>query len=255
MMSRSPRLLEHILRATFILLYLLSPSVQAGPPFATDDPFPLPLRSGEGYLFVAGVHAADGTTFDAAPGIEMNFSFFRNTFFHLVAPLALNNPKQGPSYYGVGDLELGFKWRFLPQSDKQPEIGIFPLIELPTGNENHGLGSEKPQVFLPVWLGKDVGSWTSYGGGGYWVNPGDGNRDWWFFGILLQRQLTSRLYLGGEIFHQTADAVGALSSTGFNLGGGLTVTGPYQILFSAGRNIQNVDQNRFSFYAAFYRTY
>ena len=156
MMSRSPRLLEHILRATFILLCLLSPSVQAGPPFATDDPFPLPLHTGEGYLFAAGAHDADGTTFDAAPGIEMNFSFFRNTFFHLVAPLALNNPERGPSYYGIGDLELGFKWRFSPQSDKRPDIGIFPLIEIPTGNENHGLGSEKPQVFLPVWLGKDV---------------------------------------------------------------------------------------------------
>lgn len=230
-------------------------TAHAGPPFATDDPGTLPYHTGEFYLFASGVHARDATNLDAAPGMETNFSFIRNTFLHVVIPLTLNKPSGVPSAYGIGDIELGFKWRFMAQSDHRPDIGLFPFLELPIGAEDRGLGSGEVQAFFPVWLEKDIGPWTSYGGGGYWINPGEGNKDRWFTGILLQRQFTDRLYLGGEVFHQTADVVGGSSSTGFNIGGGITVSAPYQILFSAGRNIQNTDDNLFSFYTALYRTF
>ncbi len=244
---------------SFLLLLLgtllLPRSAAAGPPFATDDPAPLPYHTGEFYLFSSGSHATGGTTLDAAPGIETNFCFIRNTFLHVVIPLTLNNPSHKPSAYGIGDVELGFKWRFMAQTDSRPDIGLFPFLELPTGNSDRGLGAGEVQAFFPVWLEKDIGPWTSYGGGGYWINPGDGNKDWWFTGILLQRQLTDRLYLGGELYHQTADVVGGSSSTAFTIGGGFTMLAPYQILFSAGRNIQHADDNLFSFYAALYRTF
>jgi hypothetical protein len=51
------------------------------------------------------------------------------------------------------------------------------------------------QYFLPVWLQKDFGKWTTYGGGGYWINPGAGNKNWWFSGILLQYSFTETFYL------------------------------------------------------------
>ncbi len=244
-----------LIPALAAIVIAMPSSASAGPPFATDDPYPLPLYSGEFYLFATGGHASDGTTLDAAPGIETNFSFLPNTFLHIVAPLALNRPSGGPSAYGPGDLEVGFKWDFLRESRQHFDIGLFPLAELPTGDANRGLGSQKAQVFLPVWFGKEAGAWTSYGGRGYWINPGDGNRDWWFTGLLIQRQISQNLYLGAEGFHQTPDAVGGPASTGFDFGGGVTIAGPCQILFSAGRNIENVDANEFSFYAALYTVF
>lgn len=150
---------------------------------------------------------------------------------------------------------MGFKWRLIEQSRRRPDIGAFPFLVFPAAEEVRDPGAHRVQILLPIWLQKDAGPWTTYGGGGYWINPGDGDRNWWFTGIVLQRQLSSRLYLGAELFHQTADAVDASPSTGFNVGGGLTIKKPYQILFSAGRNIQNYDANRFSFYTAFYRTF
>ena len=54
-------------------------------------------------------------------------------------------------------------------------------------------------------LQKDFGRWTSYGGGGYWNNPGPGNRNYWFAGWLLQYQCADNLALGGELFHPIAD--------------------------------------------------
>ena len=237
------------------LLWALSSAVWAGPPFETDDPFPLPLHTGEFYLFTAGSKTIDGFALDAAPAIEANFSFVKGTFLHLIAPLSLNHPSGGKTAYGPGDLELGFKWRFLEQANHRPEIGIFPILVLPTGDEERGPGSRKAKLFLPIWLGKETDSWTTYGGGGYWINPGDGNRNWCFTGFLLQRQINDRLFLGAEVYHQTPDADGASAGTGVSLGGGITIDEPYQVLFSVGRDLQDPDQNRFLLYLSLYRTF
>jgi hypothetical protein len=66
-----------------------------------------------------------------------------------------------------------------------------------------GLGTGVTRTLLPVWLQKDIGDWTINGGGGYWINPGSGNRNYWFFGSLLQRKITDQFKIGAEIFHQT----------------------------------------------------
>ncbi len=239
----------------FLILRVMTEDAWAGPPFATDDPFALPYYTGELYLFSAGSVAKDGTAFDAAPGVEANFSFFRNTFLHVIFPLSLNHPKGSKSAYGPGDMELGFKWRLIKQFRYRPQIGIFPILVLPTGDAKRGLGSQKAQLFLPLWLGKETDTWTWYGGGGYWINPGDGNRNWWFTGLLVQRQISDGVFIGAEIYHQTPDETDGSPGTGFDFGGGIEIAGPYQILFSGGRDLQNPDRNEFSFYLALYRTF
>ena len=110
--------------------------------------------------------------------------------------------------------------------------------------------------------------WTTYVGGGYWINQDDsvGDKNFWFFSWLLERKVTEKLTLGGEIFHQTADTVAGMDSTGFALGGkdstGFDLGGTYDfdahnhLLFSAGRGIQNAsDTNLFSWYLGWELTY
>jgi hypothetical protein len=223
----------------------------ANPPFETDDPGVFPRHTGEAYLFSAGGRSSGGVDLDASPGAEVNYSALPNTFFHLVIPMAYSDPNLGGSAYGLGDVELGFKWRFLSQEHHGIDVATFPLVELPTGNARRGLGSEKASYFLPLWMEKYWGPWTVYGGGGRWFVNDPGQRDWWFTGILIQRQITPSLYLGGEVFHETDDP----DSTGFNMGGGYKLGGPWQVLFSAGRNITNVSDNRFSCYLGLFRTF
>ena len=92
---------------------------------------------------------------------------------------------------------------------------------------------------------------SCYGGGGYWINPGTGKRGYWFVGWLLQRQVTVRLAIGGELFHQTADMLEGKDSSGFNLGGIYDFTEHHHLLFSAGRDLQNAQAaNDFSYYLA-----
>jgi hypothetical protein len=238
-----------------IICCVLAAVARANPPFETDDPGVFPLHTGEAYFFSAGARTADGTTLDAVPGAEVNYSFLPNTFAHLVVPLAYDDPKHGGSAYGPGDVELGFKWRFMSREHDGIDAATFPLIELPTGSARRGLGSRHASYFLPLWLEKDWGPWTVYGGGGRWFMRGAGQRDWWFSGILVHRQLGPDLYLGGELYHETVQTVGGSGATGFNVGGGYVLGGPWQVLFSLGRNLTNVSDNRFSYYLALYRTF
>lgn len=241
----------------FALILLPATRVAAGPPFRTDDPEPVDLGHWEIYGFTTGTHMRDGTG-GVAAGLEVNYGAAPDLQLHLVAPLAFDRPSGGPSQAGIGDVELGAKYRFITpgEDDWYPQVGIFPLLEIPSGDARRGLGGGKVRTFVPVWLQKDFGKWTSYGGAGYWINPGLGNRDYWFAGWLLQYQLTPSLALGGEVFHQTANTVGGGDTTGFSLGGIYDFSETYHLLFSGGRGLQNAAMsNQVSWYLAIQSTF
>ena len=112
------------------------------------------------------------------------------------------------------------------------------MVELPTGSQSRGLGNGNTQVFLPVWIQKSFGEWTSYGGTGYWINPGSGNKNWWFTGLQIQRKFTDNLNIGAEIYHTTAKTEDDFPETRFNIGLVFDANEHHHILFSAGRSIK-----------------
>jgi hypothetical protein len=223
-------------------------AARAGPPFITDDPEPVEFRHWEIYLASQLTHDSGGWS-GTSPHLELNYGAIPNLQLHLIAPVAFNAPSQGSRHFGYGDTELGIKYRFLQETARLPQVGVFPLVELPTGDLARGLGSGHTQVFLPLWLQKSFGPWTSYGGGGYWINPGVENRNWWFLGWLIQCQLSSRLTLGAEIFHETEKEEGGKSDTRFNVGTLFDFSPTYHLLLSAGRTIQG--PSGFQAYIAF----
>jgi hypothetical protein len=240
----------------WLLVFYGSPG-HAGPPFVTDDPEPVDLGHWEIYGFTAGTHVRADTAGTLA-GVEVNYGAAPNLQLHVIAPLAFDHADGAPAQLGVGDLELGAKYRFLTpgEEDWYPQIGTFPLIELPAGDAARGLGMGEVRVFLPIWLQKDFGNWTTYGGGGYWRNPGAGNRDYWFAGWLLQYQLTKTLALGAELFHRSADTIGGGDSTGLDLGGIYDFSEHYHLLFSGGRGVQHAaETNQISYYLAIQSTF
>ncbi|HEY9165068.1 MAG TPA: hypothetical protein VIS48_02790 [Candidatus Kryptonia bacterium] len=247
----SGRLLAIVLASSFALFPF---TLFAGPPFRTDDPVPVPYMHGELYLFSSGVTDASATS-GIGPAVEFNFGVFHNTQFHVVVPLAYNLPRSGTSYAGLGDTEVGVKFRFLNQSDIVPDVATFPLVELPTGNESRSLGNGKAQIYLPLWLQKDIGNWTIYGGAGYWINPGTGNRNWNFSGVLVQYNFSDDFFLGTELFHQTSAAVDSPSFTGLHFGGGIPVVKNYQVLFSCDAGNGITSYKHFAYYLGLYHTF
>jgi hypothetical protein len=221
---------------TALLAFVAPRAALAGPPFITDDPEPVDPGHWEVYAFSDGALEGASAT-GVGPSIEVNYGAAPGLQLHFIGSMAYDAPGGQPRQYGLGDTELGAKYRFINpgKDDWYPQVGIFPLVELPTGDARRGLGGGYVAAFIPVWLQKDFGDWTTYGGGGYWINPGPGNRNYWFAGWLLQRQVTKQLALGAEVFHQTASMVGRRDSTGFNFGGQYDFTDHDHLLFSAGR--------------------
>jgi hypothetical protein len=233
------------------LVSALAGTAFAGPPFLTDDPEPVEYRHWEIYL--ASQHAKDKDGWSGtAPHFEVNYGALPNLQLHLIAPLAYVKPDDGPSHYGFGDLELGAKYRFIQETDWRPMVGAFLIFDLPTGSSSRGLGNGHLRTFLPIWLQKSWGPWQSYGGGGYWFNPGSENKDYWFVGWQVQRELSKTITLGAEVFYNTPTARGEGGRTGFNLGTIVNFTDEHHLLFSMGRDIHG--QNRFSAYIAYQLT-
>ncbi len=205
----------------------------AGPPFLTDDPEPVSFKHWEAYLF-STIDSTPNQTNVTGPAVEFNVGALPNLQVHLVVPLAYASPADGPNAYGLGDIEFGLKYRFIQETDHRPMVGVFPMIEMPTGDADRGLGNGRAWWKLPLWLQKSWGPWTTYGGGGYAINHAPGQRDYSFGGWLLQRDFGERLTLGGEIFAQGRSSDDVSSFAVLNLGGYFKITPNFQILFSGG---------------------
>ena len=229
----------------------------AGPPFRTDDPETVEYQHWEMNLFSQGTHVP-GATAGVLPAYEVNYGALPNLQLHAVLPLGYASIDDHRTAFAPSNIELGAKYRLLTPGDDDwfPQVAIFPLVELPTGNQKFGFGNGHAQYFLPIWLQKEFGPWTVYGGGGYWINPGIGNRNFGFFGAAVLRKITEQLNLGVEVFHQTSPAVGVPESTGFNVGLIYDVSENWHVLASAGSGLQNRSTtNQFSYFAAIQLTF
>lgn len=253
-------------RFRYALVGMLAPAIcLAGPPFQTDDPEPVDLGHYEFYIF----SAVDGTpveTDPVGPAFEFNWGVLPNTQLHAILSFGAiepsNNPLYapagvGPSAYGLLDTELGVKYRFLSQTKYRPEVGTFTMIEIPTGSYSKGLGVGKAWYKLPVWIQKDSGPWTTYGGGGYQVVHQVGYKSFPYAGWLLQRDLGDKWTLGGEVWYHAAEGVATpqtQSATMFDFGGYYYFRKPaFQLLFCLGHTL--VGQSETYAYLGFYWTW
>jgi hypothetical protein len=238
-------------------MLLLSSPVVAGPPFRTDDPEPVDFQHFEMMALSMGTKTAGGWS-GALPAYEINYGALPDLQLHAIIPQDYTAPVGGRIGSAPGDIELGTKYRFVTPGDDDwfPQAGVFPLIEVPVGNQKLGFSTGHAQVFLPLWLQKDFNPWTVYGGGGYWLNPGAGNKNYSFFGAALWRKVGEKFNVGIEVFHQTSPADGMKESTGFNVGTTYDFSDNWHLLSSVGTGIQNRSEtNQVSYYLALQLTF
>ena len=140
------------------LLAFVSRAALAGPPFQTDDPEPIDFRNYEFYTFAS----SDGTPLETdtvGPALEFNWGALPNVHLHIIAPMAAIFPAHDARAFGLGDIELGVKLRFVQEGKHRPMIGTFTMFEIPTGNADRGLGVGKTWYKLPIWVQKSFGPW------------------------------------------------------------------------------------------------
>jgi Putative MetA-pathway of phenol degradation len=220
----------------WLIIGLPGKFASAGPPFLTDDPVPVEYQHWEFYVFSTLDNTSDGTDVQA-PAFELNYGVVPNVQAHLVFPFACSLPSDDSDTYGAGDMELGVKYRFVQETERMPQIGIFPMLEVPTGDEDRGLGNGKTWAKFPIWVQKSWGQWTTYGGGGYAVNGATGQRDYPFGGWLIQRDFGQLLTLGAELFAQGKSTDDGESSLLANFGGFYKFTEDFNLLFTVGHTI------------------
>ena len=230
MKAKSPSCKVSIILLTWVIV---PGACLSGPPFFTDDPQPVDFGHWEAYL--ASEQQFDRAESDATlPHFELNYGILPNTQVHLVAPMEYVRTIEGVRY-GYSNTEVGIKFRFLQESENAPQIGVFPLAELPTGDRR--FGDSKLQLYLPLWLQKSWGRLTTYGGGGMWYTPGELKKNREFLGWQLQFDFSDVVTLGGELYYNTSDDAGMLSDAGCGIGGFINVDEHNHLLFSIGHNL------------------
>ncbi len=210
---------------------LATSQASAGPPFLTDDPEPVEVRHWEFYAAsqsTAERHAAAGTL----PHIEVNYGALPVLQLHVIVPAAFAWTSGSAPKYGVGDVELGAKLRFVDEieGDWRPQIGIFPLLILPTGSRQRGLGEGEVQALLPLWVQQSFGPWTTYGGGGVHLARDDNSV---VLGWLLQRAFSDAIAIGAEAFVTTPLRAQPVQIQ-LNLGTAINFSEHHHVLLSAG---------------------
>lgn len=217
----------------------------AGPPYETDDPEPTDLGHYEIYAFTSLQGAAgDGS---AAAGLDLNYGPVKDVQLTATLPLGFDRPRGEHWSGGAGDVEFGAKYRFFMNEARGQSLAIFPRIILPTARR--GFGTGRVRLLLPVWGQQDFGKWSLFGGGGFELNPGSGNRNYWQAGLALTRDFGHGVSVGGEITRQGPDADDAEPSMALGLGSIIHLRGPYSLLVSAGPSFTR-SQSGFHAYTA-----
>lgn len=221
----------------------------AGPPFLTDDPDPVDRHHAEVNAIYQEVRTSGGRA--GVLSGEVNQGCAAETQCHVAVPLAFDRPDGGPFQTGLGDIELGVKFRFLHSDASAWSAAIYPTATLPTGDQSRALGNGRAQLLLPLWVQRSAGPWNFDAGIAWLANPARDARNSWFAGLLAQRSFGDRLSLGAEVFRRSSVAQGVPASCGFNVGAIVSIAAHHNLLVSAGRGLSGGQTNTRSVFVAY----
>ena len=230
--------------AAFAVACVAAPAF-AGPPYLTDDPVPPDTGHWEIYAFTAG--EGHRSTIDADMGFDLNYGPIEGVQLTATLPLSFSHEPHEGWHGGTGDVELGVKYRFLHDEKAGFSAAVFPRVILPTAAHSPG---ERARFFLPLWLGKDFDGGTSlFGGGGFMINPGAGNRDFWQAAIAVTQDVSKSVSVGAEVTRQGSDVIGGTPQTRAGVGSIFKLSEHSDLLMSGGPTWAD-HRTGYHFYAA-----
>jgi len=224
----------------------------AGPPFQSDDPEPTDYKHYEIYTFSNGTATRDGLGGEG--GLDINYGGAPNLQLTATVPAAFDMPRGGGARFGIGNIELAAKYRFLHQDTFGWDVAVFPRVFWPSPSA--AVADPHASFLLPIWIQKDWGNnWTTFGGGGC-VITAKASQNFCEAGWVVARKIFPNLQLGAEVFHQTADSSGTPASTSLGLGLTYDLNDNYHLLGYVRRGVQNANQSdQYSWYAALLTTF
>ena len=193
----------------------------------------------------------DGVKGDA--GIDFNYGATPDLQLTAVLPWGYERANGAHFTSGLGNIELAAKYRLLHQESFGWDVAVFPRLFLPSGSSQ---GEHHASLLIPIWLGKNWGDWSTFGGGGCALNRGGDSQDYCIAGWALTRRLRPDLQLGAELYYQSADSKGASDSTVLGLGATYDFSERFHFLGYVGSGLKNAaETGRTLCYASFLFTF
>ena len=205
-------------------------AVWASPPFEANDA--MVTETGHTEVFVFNEFEGLGKAFAGAAGLDMTHGVNEWMQIGLVLPWQYEHAAGEGWPSGFGDIEVNTKIKLLKPDKAGITLAIEPTMTLPTAK--HGFGAGKVGAFLPIWVQRDMGKWSAYGGGGYRINPGVDARNNWTGSVVVTREVSDKLMLGLEVSREGPDAVDAVASSALRLGASYSFSDHAALLLSGG---------------------
>jgi len=239
--TRGPRRIRPAARSVFLLTLLLacaSPALfaQGGPPYYTNDPGTPGNKQWEinlGYM----PFLYDTQSITHTPDVDINFGLgnrIQLTFEN--AWLRVDNPLGNPQY-GLGQDQLGFKWRFYDNEKSGFAMSVFPQVSLnnPDSSVRRGITPRGASLILPVEFSKKIGPIDLNWEVGY--NAVHLGSDGYLAGLVVGHEFTTNFEMDAE-FYSVGQFHPAVNSDTFGIGARYKIHPPFILLLMAGRSVE-----------------
>ncbi|MGD9591633.1 MAG: transporter [Candidatus Berkiella sp.] len=232
--------MKKLLKKSALLSLCLLPLCAHAEPFLTDDGTTLPYEDWEFELNSTLVFTNKGPD-EQAFGFEVKYGLLtRVELFLEMGYEHISKDNEIPSLHGVGDSEIGFKYRFLDECAIGPKMAIAPRLGIPTGSKH--VGNDRIWFELPLWIEKNWGDFSTSGGGGAVFNDATDAKNYIFAGWKVRYQVTENLNMGAEFFYQGKDADDNRDLSLLNLGSVFKLNEAFNLQLGLGHSIHGQDQ-------------
>ena len=222
---------------------------QGGPPYYTTDPGTPGNKQWEinfGYM----PFLYEGQSVTHTPDVDINFGVGdRIQLTYEDAWLRVWN--QGtPAKYGMGQDQLGVKWRFYDSGEQGMQFSVFPQVSV--NNPNHavqrGITPPGASLLLPLEFTTKIGPLDVNLEGGY--NLAHLGPDGWISGLVVGHEFKKKLELDAEFF-ANGTFHPSFAQPVLDAGARYKLRPPVILLFMAGRAVEPARSNQSYFVGYF----
>ena len=247
-----------VLVGAWVVGPLLRPAF-GGPPLITDDP-ETPGKGGWEINLSYNLELIRETVFESLPGgrsrerlklarehmvplVDINYGLLENDQWKIEFPVLNVREPDGTYERGVGDVEVGWKFRFLDEQTAPVSMSIYPQLVIPTGDERRGLGGGRLETIFPVQIGRHFlnDRLFLYAEVGYTAFESREKDDAWFYGVAAEYEVFDGFELVGEIHGEVPVTGPSRPDVLFNLGFKHALTENIRLITAMGRSFSAKD--------------
>jgi hypothetical protein len=210
---------------------------QSSPPLLTNNPG----TPGDGKWEINLVFAVEkfqNESLYEAPALDINYGLGERMQVKYEVPWLFLNKKETGTINGLGNSEIGFKYRFLDEKPHGVSMSVYPQLSFnnPTSSADRGLVDPGMELTLPIQIARHVGPLGLNLNIGYSLV--EHQKDEYIYGLAVALPLVKRLEIMGEVNGAALRDFSA-DTLVFNLGGLLKLHNNINLFFSAGRGFRN----------------